>query len=66
MSGKLMYFSDLNFWKSLENETFQTIVNPAKKFLSPLFKNLKQHLPPFFQNQKKCLPPVGKPGPGTR
>ena len=29
MSGKLIYFSDLNFWKSLENETFQTIVNPV-------------------------------------
>ena len=29
MSGKLIYFSDLKFWKSLENETFQTIVNLA-------------------------------------
>ena len=29
MSGKLIYFSDLNFWKSLENETFQIIVNPV-------------------------------------
>ena len=28
MSGKSIYFSDLNFWKSLENETSQTIVNP--------------------------------------
>ena len=28
MSGKLIYFSNLKFWKSLEDETFKTIVNP--------------------------------------
>ena len=31
MSGKMIYFSDLNFWKSLANGTFQTIVNPVMR-----------------------------------